>query len=48
MMRILVKKEWHWEDMDMFRNLGWCMLCSMAGSTLFLSLEKNKNKSLES
>lgn len=48
MMRILVKKEWHWTDMDMFRNLGWCMLCSMAGSTLFLSLEKNKNKSLES
>lgn len=37
MMRILVKKEWHWTDMDMFRNLGWCMLCSMAGSTLFLS-----------
>lgn len=44
MVSILIKKEWHWADMDMLRNLGWCMLCSMAGSTLFLSLEKNKNK----
>lgn len=48
MVRILVKKEWHWTDMDMFRDLGWCICCLVMGSALFLSLEKNKNKSLES
>lgn len=41
MMRILVKKEWHWTDGDMFRNLGWCMCCSVMGIFTFIFFKKN-------
>lgn len=41
MIRILVKKEWHWADGDMFRNLGWCMCCSVMGIFTFIFFKKN-------
>lgn len=41
MIRILIKKEWHWADGDMFRNLGWCMCCSVMGIFTFIFFKKN-------